>query len=101
MPVSRLLIGEKVKRVCPVRVEPGGLAAIGLLRFTLVKGRATHGRDPFDAMSRIGHCTGNDEIIGLAAEHKFVAAGREGNASSSGRNLIISALSRTGDTRKS
>jgi hypothetical protein len=45
--------------------------------FALVEHRAANRGDAFHAMGRISHLTSNDEIIGLPAEHQFVATGRK------------------------
>ena len=45
--------------------------------FALVELHATNRGYTFDAMGRIGHLSSNDEIIGLPAEHQFVATGRK------------------------
>jgi hypothetical protein len=43
--------------------------------FALVELWAANRGDAFHAMGRISHLTSNDEIIGLPAEHQFVATG--------------------------
>jgi hypothetical protein len=68
-----------VRRVLHTTPTPAGLwprSGPPLLRFALIENRATHRREAFHAVGRIGNRAGNDEIIGLFTNHQFVT--REG-----------------------
>jgi hypothetical protein len=77
-----------------------GLAIAVLLRFALVESGAADSGNPFHAMGLIGDIAIDEKVTVLACEQNVASQLGRQICPFSGRDRIISALSRTGDARR-